>query len=297
MKLLFQRYGKTRMHRPADTSEVQRAMQVHAPALASDLPDNLLTCVRELQKLIPLEPLLLRTLKALCSNASETDKYNAAEELAGAIYPKFKFSEYGRLFLEDEAFLDYYRRFMDPGNWHSLDRKYTQNQLLQFARRIDGDMAECGVYKGMSAYLICQALQGTGKLAHLFDSFEGLSAPGTRDGDYWITGALSAPEGMLRQTLAGFDNYRVYRGWIPQRFTEVAERKFSFVHIDVDLYQPTRDSLEFFYPRVSKGGVILMDDYGFITCPGAKLAADEFFSGKPECVMMLTTGQALVIKQ
>lgn len=258
-----------------------------------------MSLVSELRKFAPqqTENLLSQMVTVLRSDATETDRYNAAEALSMAVYPKFKFSEFGRLFLEDQAFLSYYERFMDPGNWHSLDRKYTLDQFLKLAMQSDGDMAECGTYKGASAYHMCLALRGSGRLVHLFDSFAGLSQPGELDGDYWLPGALSAPETALRQTLAEFDNYRIYHGWIPERFGEVSGQTFSFIHIDVDLYQPTRESLEFFYPRTSKGGIILMDDYGFVTCPGAKRAADDFFADKPESILLLTTGQALVIRQ
>lgn len=234
---------------------------------------------------------------ALQETGDEYTRYRAAEALAMAVYPKYKFSEYARIFLEDEEFLGYYKRFMDPDNWHSLDRKYTLNQLLRLARHLEGDLAECGTYKGMSAYLMCQAHKGSSRLVHLFDSFEGLPPPDDRDGTYWFQGALKATEDSVREVLAEFDNYRTYKGWIPERFVEVAGRDFSFVHIDVDLYEPTLASLEFFYPRTVAGAVILLDDYGFKTCPGAKLAADEFFASRPEEIVMLSTGQAFVMRR
>jgi O-methyltransferase len=227
----------------------------------------------------------------------EDEKFRIAEALTYAVYPKYKFSEYARLFLEDERFLAYYERFMDPGNWHSLDRKYTLDQLLKLTLHIDGDAAECGVYKGASSYLICRAIKPYGKWNHLFDSFEGLSAPTDRDGTYWVRGALCAGESHVRENLGEFGNFTVYRGWIPERFQEVAEKGFCFVHIDVDLYEPTRDSIEFFYYRLNPGGVMLLDDYGFKTCPGAKIAADEFFANKREKIVMLPTGQAFTVRQ
>jgi hypothetical protein len=241
--------------------------------------------------------LLDKLIKGLRNDTLEMDRFNAAEAISAAIYPKYRFSEYGRIFLEDQDFLEYYRRCMDVDNWHSLDRKYTLDQLLKLTQSVEGNAAECGAYKGFSAYLICKAFQDSGRLVHLFDSFQGLSAPGSRDGDYWTQGALSSPEETLRDCLVGFDNYRVHRGWIPERFGGVIDERFSFVHVDVDLYQPTLDSLEFFYERMSRGGVVLMDDYGFSTCPGAKQAADEFFSDRPEPIVMLPTGQAFVVKQ
>jgi len=240
---------------------------------------------------------LLTLVKQGLDSRTEEDRFIAAEALCTAIYPKYKFSEYGRLFLEDEKFLAYYRGVMDPGNWHSLDRKYTLDQMLKLVRHIDGEVAECGVYKGASALLMCRALLGTTSLVHLFDSFEGLAEPLPVDGRYWKKGSLSTSEADLHETLRGMDNYRVYKGWIPERFSEVADRTFRFVHIDVDLYDPTLASLAFFFPRLAKGGMVLLDDHGFASCPGAKQAADEFFSGRPESIAMLPTGQAFAIKQ
>jgi hypothetical protein len=239
---------------------------------------------------------LLKILRDGLRGETEFARYQAAEALSTAVYPKYKFSEFGRVFLEDEEFLRYYTRSMDPNNWHSFDRKYTLNQLLKLVHHIDGDLAECGTYKGMSAYLMCRAHKGSSRRIHLFDSFEGLPTPDEHDGTYWSRGALQTSEDTVRETLVEFDNYVVYKGWIPERFSEVAQLRFSFVHIDVDLYRPTLASLQFFFPRMTSGGIILLDDYGFNSCPGARLAADEFFADLPERIVMLPTGQAFVMR-
>jgi len=292
-----------RIFAPAPKAVVPARSVATSPApantLADTVPARVIQLAGELTRLAPdrAEVLLARLCDGMASGSNENALYQTAEALATAVYPKYKFSEYARLFLEDTDFLAYYERFMDPGNWHSLDRKYTLDQLLKLTLHLAGDVAECGAYKGASAFLMCRAHRGSGRLVHLFDSFEGVSDPGEFDGDYWTPRALEMPEQALRESLAGFDNYRVYQGWIPGRFPEVAGHAFAFVHIDVDLYRPTLDSLEFFYERTLPGGVILMDDYGFRTCPGAKAAADEFFRDKPEPVVMLSTGQAFAIKR
>lgn len=227
----------------------------------------------------------------------EERRYQLAEALSMAVYPKLKFSEHGRIFLEDEEFLAYYRRIMDSGNWHSLDRKYTLNQLLKLVLHLEGDLAECGVYKGASAQLMCRAALAANKTVHLFDSFQGLPKPGDSDGSYWEEGRFKVTPEEVATTLEGLDNYRVYPGWIPERFDHVADRSFCFVHVDVDLAQPTLDSIKFFYPRLSAGGILLFDDHGFRSCPGARQVTEDFFAGKPEDLVLLSTGQALVMKR
>jgi hypothetical protein len=227
----------------------------------------------------------------------EESRYRLAERLSNAVYPKFLFSEYGRIHLDDEAFINYYRRFMDPGNWHSFDRKYFLNQTLGLLTAIAGDLVECGVYNGASAYLMCQFARFQGRHVYLFDSCQGLSEPTTVDGSYWVKGALSIGENEIHDNLKEFECYSLLKGWIPKRFPEVGDRRFCFVHIDVDLYQPTLDSMSFFYGRLNPGGVMLFDDYGFCTCPGARRAIDEFLEDKPETVVLVPTGQAFVIRQ
>lgn len=96
--------------------------------------------------------------------------------------------------------------------------------------------------------------------------------------------------------MSRFNNVNFYKGWIPDRFAEVADRQFSFLHIDVDLYEPTRDSIAFFYPRMTAGGVIVCDDYGFATCSGATKAIDEYLQDKPEKMVMLSDGGGFLIK-
>lgn len=260
-------------------------------------PDPVVLAAKTIVASTPRAAGLLHDLStALSGPMDEFSRFQLAEQLSTLAYPTYKFSEYGRIFLDDVAFLSFYSRFMDKDNWHSLDRKYTLREMLKLVSHLSGDIAECGAYKGFSAYLMCEALKGSDARVRLFDSFEGLSEPKSRDGEYWEKGSLRTTEEALRKTLAEFDNYDVYRGWIPDRFHEVDGCRFRLVHIDVDLEQPTRDSLAFFYPRLDTGGVVLLDDYGFRSCPGARAAADEFLAAKPERLAMLPTGQAFFIK-
>lgn len=72
-------------------------------------------------------------------------------------------------------------------------------------------------------------------------------------------------------------------------------KKFCFVHLDVDLYKSTKDCLEFFYPRMVRGGIILTHDYNYVF-KGVKKAYNEFFANKPEAVIKLADYQALMVK-
>jgi len=87
------------------------------------------------------------------------------------------------------------------------------------------------------------------------------------------------------------------KGWLPETLAGVSGRQFRLVHIDVDIEQTTWDCLEFFYPRAVPGALLLFDDYGFHSCPGARKAVDAFLQGKPETLIELTTGQAVLAKR
>jgi len=89
----------------------------------------------------------------------------------------------------------------------------------------------------------------------------------------------------------------LYKGWIPNEFPKVNNVKFAFVHIDVDIFQPTRDSLEFFYPRLVPGELFVFDDYGFDLCPSVTKAVDDFFLDKPERLVNLPSGGAFLIRR
>lgn len=114
----------------------------------------------------------------------------------------------------------------------------------------------------------------------------------------WAQGDFAASQEAVAQNLSDFPHVRFHKGWIPTRFHEVEDRSFAFVHVDVDLYQPTHDALSFFYPRLVAGGVLVCDDYGFLTCPGATRAFDELAATWPEAVVThLPTGQGLLVKR
>jgi O-methyltransferase len=179
------------------------------------------------------------------------------------------------------------------------DRCYMLLEAARLTRRLSGDMAECGVRHGKSSLFL---LSASDKRLHAFDSFAGLSAPTAADRGAdgktsWTSGELAVAETVFLANLRGFEErIALHTGWIPERFADVAASRFCLVHIDVDLYEPTRDSVQFFYERTVPGGFIICDDYGSAYCPGAKKAIDEFFADKPEPVLALTTGQSLVIK-
>jgi ADP-heptose:LPS heptosyltransferase len=164
-------------------------------------------------------------------------------------------------------------------------------------RKKKGDLIELGVYKGGSAGAIAWALRNAGieRTLHLCDTFEGM--PKTLDWEFheeydFADTSLLAVSKRLNELTPGFP-IRYHQGLFSEALPGISENLFCFAHIDADLYESVKQACEFVYPRMAKGGVILFDDYGASTCPGAKKAVDEFFEHrveKPTHVSMTSYG-------
>jgi len=198
-------------------------------------------------------------------------------------------------------------------NFFKQCRHYTLQKLLNkvLQAELDGNIAECGCWKGTSAYQIASIMKrnGTSKILHIFDSFEdGLSDKMPQDNNVRVNQSIKeikdekeifiSIENEVKENLSGFDFIKYYPGWIPERFGEVDTFVFSFVHIDVDLYDPTKQSLEFFFERMVTGGIIVVDDYGYTQFPGAKIAVDEFVIRNPGILFLDSPiGGCFLVKQ
>ena len=177
---------------------------------------------------------------------------------------------------------------------------------------VEGERAECGVLRGTSALLLCRAAQTqnaayAGEGLHLIDSFEGLDAPTDEDrfevqraeGVKSVSigkGAYAAPIELPRRALKDFPKVAYHKGWIPQVFDGLPAGLWSFVHLDVDHYEPTYAGLAYFYPRLSRGGVIMCDDYGAPMFPGAHRAWDLYCEEHGIPYVVLDTGQSVILK-
>ena len=96
--------------------------------------------------------------------------------------------------------------------------------------------------------------------------------------------------------LKDFPFVQIHAGLIPATFTGLDLNQVCWAHVDVDIYQSVHDCIEFISPKLTPGGFMLFDDYGFPSCPGARRAVDEAFASRPEVPICLPTGQCLIVK-
>jgi len=199
---------------------------------------------------------------------------------------------------EDDEFVEIYKKFDSIYNLsNNIDtafyaRLYVLRQLADQQRDKNLNFAECGVYAGMSMLFVAD------KCDQNFigiDSFEGVSKKTEFDTDYFDAVKLDIEMKYSLKTLEGIDNAKIYKGWIPDVFSQIEELQYSYVHIDVDMYEPTRDSINYFWDRLCIGGVLICDDYGSYKTPGARKAMNDFFNRSS--IIELPTGQAIVFKR
>jgi len=160
----------------------------------------------------------------------------------------------------------------------SLDR---QCNLVMYSRRAAAEhpqaaLAEFGVYKGGSLELLAKT--NPDRPIYGIDSFEGLPEPSEHD--FHTQGEFNDVDhmGIVGYFRLIHPNVRILKGKSPKVFEFFDNTvKFSFVHIDVDLYRSVMDACEFFYRRMVKGGIMLFDDYCFTSTPGTKKALDRYF--------------------
>jgi len=160
-------------------------------------------------------------------------------------------------------------------------------------REIEGDIAEVGVYAGSSARTICEA-KGS-KHFHVCDTFTGLPQPTREDHGVEQEGRFACGIDSIRTYLAGFPNVSYHVGCCPDSVRGVLDdARFCFVHLDVDLYSSTKQCLEWFFPRVVPGGILLSHDYSILD--GVRQAFTEFTADRCEKVIELPTTQCMLVK-
>jgi len=160
--------------------------------------------------------------------------------------------------------------------YNTLVDRFRLNKLYKYCSMTEGEIWECGVYKGGTA----NALAGFNRKLRLFDTFEGMPEVSEFDNFH--------KKGDFKADIPDIPNAFIYKGFIPDTFRGLEHCKIGFAHVDVDIYQSVLDCCEFIVPRLN--GIIVFDDYGFRTCKGAKMAVDYYFGNK---IKRLWTRQAI----
>ena len=167
------------------------------------------------------------------------------------------------------------------------------------AQKIEGDVVECGVWRGGSMAAAARTLAGLGSFErhlYLFDTFEGMTRPGARDinfageraeelyrkrngrgeGSDWCRAAEDEVGRVL--AVCGYDESKIHlvKGRVEETIPSEAPERIAILRLDTDWYESTLHELEHLFPRLARGGVLIVDDYGHWL--GARRATDEFLA-------------------
>ncbi|HBN74301.1 MAG TPA: macrocin O-methyltransferase [Planctomycetaceae bacterium] len=188
-----------------------------------------------------------------------------------------------------------------PFTMLSPDRLYAFMQATRHIchANIPGAVVECGVWKGgavMSSLLTMRDMNRTDREYFLYDTFEGMPMPSEsdkkydgdklltdfqerqigEDGSSWCRGEFNEVQENVYGT--GYDPARIHfiKGKVEETIPHTLPDQIAILRLDTDWYESTRHELEYLYPRLSPGGVLIIDDYGH--WEGARQAVDEYFA-------------------
>ncbi|MFV3131054.1 TylF/MycF/NovP-related O-methyltransferase [Niveispirillum sp. KHB5.9] len=159
--------------------------------------------------------------------------------------------------------------------------------------RIPGDFVECGVYAGGMSLLAALTLiecGDTDRHLYLYDTYEGMPAPtpedgeqmmaayehNTKDGQPWAKWGIEAVRRTMLDSGYPADRIHLVKGMVEDTIPATGPGQIAILRLDTDFYSSIRHVLQEFYPRLSRGGGLVIDDYGYM--PGARLAVDEYFA-------------------
>ena len=199
-----------------------------------------------------------------------------------------------------------------PRTMTSYDKLFGLIPAVRYVARhkIEGDVVECGVWRGGSMMAIALTLCEEGETSrqlHLFDTFEGMPPPTEedqrrRDGadaqllldrndkssTVWAAASQDDVRAGMESTPYPKDQIYYHAGMVEETIPEHAPERISLLRLDTDWYDSTVHELKHLYDRLTPGGVIVFDDYGY--WEGARKAVDEFLERTGEPLLLIRTG-------
>jgi O-methyltransferase len=213
------------------------------------------------------------------------------------ITPRSRFSPWNL----DAAFVDVFNK-AKPFTLVDMYRCYELWSLVaESAKLPKGELLEVGAWRGGTGAVIGKSAQQSEiqDLVHVCDTFAGVVKAGPKDSMYSGGEHSDTSKAQVEQLYAtlGLSNIRVIQGIFPEESgAQLTNSVFRFCHIDVDVYQSAHDILEWVWPRLVRGGIVVYDDYGFDSCAGITIHVDEQRRYKDRLVLHNLNGHAILVK-
>lgn len=214
-------------------------------------------------------------------------------------------------FMADEKFISAYLECVKSdagrllGSDSSYDIRWRIHTLLwaaKYAEKLTGDFVDCGAGFGLFASSILSYinLEGSNKKYYLIDTFDGLSNKYSSDFEIKRTGNSytkhSSWHDEVIQKFSKYNNSIIIKGTIPDILSSIKIKEISFMSIDLNSTIPEKEALEYFWPKITNGGIIIFDDYGFPGHESQKESHDEFAAKNNLIIYTSPTGQGILIK-
>lgn len=208
-------------------------------------------------------------------------------------------------FLTDPKFKRAYELASQTSPWKGFNmqwRTFIVCTLAEMVKNLEGDFVECGVNTGAFSRAIIDYIEfnETGKSFYLFDTYEGLvDAQITENerkegiGEYLST--YVPVYDQVKSTFSGF-NTKVIKGIVPESLSQFAGSSVCYLSIDMNVVAPEIAAANFFWDKLVKGGVMILDDYGFPAHINQKMAFDSFAKEKGVSILYIPTGQGIIFK-
>jgi len=213
-------------------------------------------------------------------------------------------------FLRNERFLSAYRRGADSGHKYGSGRDihiewrvHVTCWAAERARSLPGAFVECGVNTGNLSLAVCEYIDfnNTGKDFYLFDTFNGIPESQMREDEKVNRVRENAMMyedcyERVQQNFAPFPRAKLIRGLVPHTLSTVAIDQVCYLSIDMNIVQPEIAAMEFFWDKLVPGAAVILDDYGWTNYQLQQEAHDLFAASKGVPILLLPTGQGLIIK-
>ena len=167
--------------------------------------------------------------------------------------------------------------------------------------KLDGDFIECGVNKGFLSKIIIDFVNFTNskKFFYLLDTYEGFSEKYLLPSELQKgikTGGYEPCYEFVINYFSRYKNIRIIKGIVPETLKLVKSEKIAFISIDMNNAIPEIEAVKFFWDKLVKGGMIILDDYGHAGHEAQKNAFDKLSHDLSFNILALPTGQGLIIK-
>jgi len=188
--------------------------------------------------------------------------------------------------------------------WRHWNISTAIKYAIKFTNTQEHSFVECGVGEGMTAFFALREIYENQKVAknfsmHLYDSWDVMKEDELtekEDKSCKLKNYQNLNIDKTKKNLTEFDKYITYhQGYIPKIFSTnpPAPKTISYLHIDLNSAKATKSTLEFFFPRLESGGIIIFDDYGSNTFEETRKLINVFFHDKPGILLKSPTGQAM----